>query len=95
MEEQQSFQMINPFVIQKSLDAMAGPVKTCRQQRNGCLLVETLRSTQTEMLLCATQLHSYPIKVEKHRTLNCSKEVVRRDAFDGMTEDEIVGYLSA
>ena len=43
----------------------------------------------------ATQLHTYPIKVEKHRTLNSSKGVVHSDIFDGMTEDEIVGYLSA
>ncbi|PSN34626.1 hypothetical protein C0J52_26128 [Blattella germanica] len=61
-EEQQSFRTVNPFVIQKGLDAIAGPVKSCSRQRNGCLLVETFRSIQTEMLLRATQLHTYPIK---------------------------------
>ena len=85
--------IVNPFQIQKALDAIAGPVQNCTRMRNGCLLVETSRAVQSEMLPKANRMLNFGIAVERHRTLNTCRGVVRSDAFDGLGEDEILGYL--
>ena len=36
---------------------------------------------------------TFGIAVERHRTLNTCHGVVHSNAFDGMAEDEILGYL--
>ena len=36
---------------------------------------------------------NFGIAVERHQTLNTCNGVIRSDAFNGMAEDEILGYL--
>lgn len=94
-DDSQSFRTINPFQIQKGLDAIAGPVQSCTRMRSGGLLIETRNRTQSDMLLKATRMLMYPVRVELHRTLNNSRGVVRSDAFDGMSEAEILENLQS
>ena len=93
LEEGQSFLKVNPFVIQSGLDKIAGPVQSCTRLRNGSLLVETFTATQFEKILKAKLLHGYPVRVEKHRSLNSCKGVITTHLLDGMPEEEIKGYL--
>ena len=59
--------------------------------RNECLLVETSSAVQSEMIFKATRMLIVGIAVERHRNLNTCRGAVGSDAFDGMTEDLILG----
>jgi hypothetical protein len=78
---------INPFYVQKALDARAGKVKNVSRLRNGTLLIETRNDKQTELLLKANLLSSYPVEVDRHATLNSSRCVVNTNLLDGMSDE--------
>lgn len=93
-DEGKDFSQVNPFVIQKGVDAIAGPVKSCSRLRNGTLLLETDSAFQAQKLLRTTLLHTFPVRVEAHRALNSSRGVVFSRSLDGLSEEDIQTYLS-
>ncbi|KAJ4438319.1 hypothetical protein ANN_14261 [Periplaneta americana] len=80
---------ISPFYVRRALDGLVGKVKNATRLRNGSLLVETVSLKQSETLLKAKLLGSYPIKVERHSSLNTTRGVVHTDSLDGMSDEEI------
>lgn len=52
---------IDPFHIQKALDAVTGKIKNVTWLRNGTLRVETQNDKQADLLLKANFLGSYPV----------------------------------
>ena len=81
----QDFSSVNPFIIQKGVDAIAGPLKTCTRQRNGTLLLEIENAFQAQKLIRAKLVHTFPVEVEPHRTLNSSRGVVFTRSLDGLS----------
>ena len=93
-EEGKKFISVSPFTIQKGLDKIAGPVKSCTRSRNGTLLVEAHSPIQAAKILKSNMLASYPVRVELHRTLNSSRGVVNTRALDGLSNEEIQENLT-
>ncbi|KAJ4425685.1 hypothetical protein ANN_27881 [Periplaneta americana] len=80
---------ISPFYVRRALDGLVGKVRNATRLRNGSLLVETASAKQSETLLKAKLLGSYPIKVERHSSLNTTRGVVHTDSLDGLSDEEI------
>ncbi|KAJ4425689.1 hypothetical protein ANN_27885 [Periplaneta americana] len=80
---------ISPFYVRRALDGLVGKVKNAPRLRSGSLLVETVSPKQSETLLKAKLLGSYPIKVKHHYSLNTTRGVVHTDSLDGMSDEEI------
>ena len=91
------FKMTNlsPFVIEKTLESIAGVPKSVKKLRTGDLLVEVERASHAKNLLGITQFYNRPCRCIPHRTLNTSRGVIRCPDLAGVSEDEIVKELSA
>ena len=68
---------LSPFVIEKQIESLIGTPKSVKKLKNGTLLVETSRKTQTENLMKVTQFFNLPVEVTQHKTLNSSKGIIR------------------
>jgi hypothetical protein len=61
---------LSPFYIQKVLNQIAGHVKNVSRLQDGSLLVKIKTDDQRKKLLRQKLLGSYPVLVQKHKTLN-------------------------
>ena len=86
---EKTMQNISPFYIKRALDAMLGKVKNATRLRNGSLLVETLNPKQSETLMKAKLLGSYPIKVNRHSSRNTTRGVITTSSLEGMYDEQI------
>ena len=84
---------LSPFVIEKQIEAQIGTAKSVKKLKNGTLLVETTRKTQTENLKKLTSFFGVPVEVTEHNTLNSSKGIIRNPILKSETEDNILEYL--
>jgi hypothetical protein len=75
---------LSPFYIQKVLDQIAGPVKKTSRLWDWSLLVKTRTDDRSKRLL-----DSYPVLVEKHKTLNSTRGVMFCSKVDGYSDEEI------
>ena len=57
---------LSPFVIEKQIEAAIGIAKSVKKLKNGTLLVETTRKTQTENLKKLDSFFGVPVKVTEH-----------------------------
>jgi hypothetical protein len=78
------------FYIQKALDQIAAPVKNVFRLQDGSLLVETRSDDQNRKLHKQKLLGSYPVLVEKHKTLNSTRGVIFCSRVDGCSADQYV-----
>lgn len=93
-EGSDNFNKVSPFFIEKSIKHLIGEVKLVKKLKSGSLFVETISKVQTEKLLnCTLFNNDFPIKVEKHVTLNFCKGVIYFPDLDEITEDEILSEL--
>ena len=84
---------LSPFAIHKGIQGLAGTPVSARKLRSGDILVEVSSRSHAMNLLRSTMLVDTPIYVDRHKTLNTKKGVVRcRDLLD-CTEEEIVENL--
>ena len=83
---------LSPFVIEKQIESLIGTPKTVKKLRNGTLLVETTRKTQTEMLL-KTKFFNLSVEVSPHKSLNTSKGIIRDRNLKGESDENILEYL--
>ena len=83
----------SPFVIEKQIEATIGTPKSVKKLKNGTLLVETTRKTQTENLMKLKQFFNLPSEVTIHKTLNSSKGIIRDRNLKGQSEENIKEYL--
>ena len=84
---------LSPFVIEKQIESLIGTPKSVKKLKNGTLLVETSRKTQTENLMKVTQFFNLPVEVTQHKTLNSSKGIIRDRNLKGESEENIKEYL--
>ncbi|XP_053383829.1 uncharacterized protein LOC128550017 [Mercenaria mercenaria] len=85
---------ISPFVIEKTLESIAGTPKSVKTLRTGDLLVEIEKAAHAQNLLKMTNFFGHPCKCTAHRTLNSSRGVVRCPDLAGVSETEIVQGLA-
>ena len=84
---------LSPFVIEKQIESMIGTAKSVKKLKNGTLLVETTRKTQTENLKKQTSFFGVPVEVTEHQSLNSSKGIIRNPILRAETEENILEYL--
>ena len=84
---------LSPFVIEKQIEAQIGTAKSVKKLKNGTLLVETTRKTQTENLKKMTSFFGVPVEVTEHKSLNSSKGIIRNPILKAETEENILDYL--
>ena len=84
---------LSPFVIEKQIESMIGTAKSVKKLKNGTLLVETTRKTQTENLKKQTSFFGVPVEVIEHQSLNSSKGIIRNPILRAETEENILEYL--
>ncbi|XP_053382754.1 uncharacterized protein LOC128549641 [Mercenaria mercenaria] len=85
---------ISPFVIEKTLESVAGVPKSVKKLRTGDLLVEVEKSAHARNLLDLTSFFNRPCKCIAHRTLNSSRGVIRCPDLAGVSGTEIVQGLA-
>ncbi|XP_053389700.1 uncharacterized protein LOC128552683, partial [Mercenaria mercenaria] len=85
---------ISPFVIEKTLESIAGTPKSVKKLRTGDLLVEIEKAAHAQNLLKMTNFFGHPCKCIAHRTLNSSRGVISCPDLDGVPETEIVQGLA-
>ena len=80
---------LSPLVIEKQIESMIGTAKSVKKLKNGTLLVETTRKTQTE------NLKNRPLSsvFTEHKSLNSSKGIIRNPILRAETEENILEYL--
>ena len=83
---------LSPFVIEKQIEAAIGTAKSVKL-KNGTLLVETTRKTQTENLKKLDSFFGVPVKVTEHKSMNTSKGIIRNPILKAETEENILEYL--
>ena len=84
---------LSPFVIEKQIESMIGTAKSVKKLKNGTLLVETTRKTQTENLKKQTSFFGVPVEVTEHQSLNSSKVIIRNPILRAEPEENILEYL--
>ena len=88
---------INPFVVAKAVQGIAGEVTSAKRLRSGSYLIQCANRQQSVNLLAAKTFGEVPVKVEPHRTLNSSKGILRdRDRImTDMSESDIASELKS
>ena len=85
---------ISPFLIDKSLQAIAGGnLKSVKKLRTGELLVETENGKQAKRLMKAEKLGTLPIKTNIHKTLNSCRGVITVDELVDVSDKDILEGL--
>ena len=79
---------LSPFVIEKQNESMIGTAKSVKKLKNGTLLVETTRKTETAFF-------GVPVEVTEHKSLNSSKGIIRNPILRSETEENILEYLKS
>ena len=64
-----------------------------KKLKNGTLLVETNRKSQSENLLKITKFFNLNVTVTEHKTLNSCKGIIRDRTLKHETEENINEYL--
>ena len=75
--EDRALMNASPFLVNKTIESIAGTVTNVTKQRNGNLLVECARKQQAVNLLKCDHIGDIPVKVSPHTTLNTSRGVLR------------------
>jgi hypothetical protein len=81
---------LNPFLLQKSLTAVAGELKSVKKLRNGDLLVTSVSRKQAQRLIKCEKLGGYEVSFEYHKTLNSCRGVISVEELVGMSEEDIL-----
>ena len=86
---------INPFLLSKTIQSIAGNVKSLKKLHSGSLLIECANEHQSKNLLKTQSLASIPVQVSPHRSLNYCKAILRDRSgyFADMTELELTTAL--
>ena len=86
---------INPFLLSKTIQSIAGTVKSIKKLRSGSLLIECANEHQSKNLLKTNSLATIPVQVSPHRSLNNCKGILRDRLgyFADMTELELTTAL--
>ena len=92
---------LSPFAVNKAIVAILGSDPfNIKKLRNGSILVEVDKETQSQKLLKTTKLNltmdnAIPIDVSPHYSLNTKKGVIRCPDIKACSDDEILEGLKA
>lgn len=85
---------LSPFVIDKTIQSVAGHVKSVKKMRSGDLLVEVERKTQSNNLTTKLKkILDLNVACTPHRSLNSSRGVIRCIDLKGLSDEEIIEGL--
>ena len=99
--EERPLYKLSPFAVNKAIVAVLGSDPfNIKKLRNGSILVEVDKETQSKKLLKTTKLNltmdnAIPIDVSPHYSLNTKKRVIRCPDIKDCTDDEILEGLKA
>ena len=93
-KEDKPITSLSPFIIEKQIESLIGTPKNVKKLKNGTLLVETNRKSQTDNLLKITKFFNINVSVTEHKTLNCCKGIIRDRMLKHETEENITEYLN-
>ena len=93
LNKEKTITTLSPFVIEKQIEAAIGTAKSVKKLKNGTLLIETTRKTQSENLKKLDSFFGVPVKVTEHKSLNTSKGIIRNPILKAETEENILEYL--
>ncbi|VDI24362.1 Hypothetical predicted protein [Mytilus galloprovincialis] len=87
---------ISPFVIQKSIQSIAGTVKNVSKMRSGNLLVECNNKSPSANLLKMKTINGFAVSASAHASLNSSKGIIRDRSqyLSDLTPEEICEEFS-
>lgn len=92
-KEDKPITSLSPFVIEKQIESLIGTPKNVKKLKNGTLLIETNRKTQTENLLKTEKFFNMKVTVTEHKTLNTCKGIIRDRMLKKESEESITEYL--
>ncbi|XP_055924580.1 uncharacterized protein LOC129956673 [Argiope bruennichi] len=75
-DNNESFNSVSPFLVQKAISATVGEVSSIRKMRSGDLLVQVSTKKQSHQILKLKALATIPNSVQTHVALNYSKGVI-------------------
>ncbi|XP_065370869.1 uncharacterized protein LOC135963013 [Calliphora vicina] len=82
---------VSPFLIQRSIDAVAGKVKYCKKLRSGQLLIQCFNGKQANKLIKILSLSlDIFVKVEEHNSLNKSKGIFYSNELRSLSDEELL-----
>ena len=84
---------LSPFVIEKCIVSLAGQPKSIKKLKSGDLLLEVEKKKHIENLLRTKKLFDLDVNISLHKTLNCSKGVIRCEDLGPCTDVEILDHL--
>ena len=93
-KEDKPITSLSPFIIEKQIESLIGTPKNVKKLKNGTLLVETNRKSQTDNLLKLTKFFNINVTVTEHKTLNSCKGIIRDRMLKHETEENITEYLN-
>ena len=93
-KEDKPITSLSPFIIEKQIESIIGTPKNVKKLKNGTLLVETNRKSQTDNLLKLTKFFNINVTVTEHKTLNSCKGIIRDRMLKHETEENITEYLN-
>jgi hypothetical protein len=87
----------NPFLVAKTIQSVAGELKTVKRLRDDSLLLECVSFQQAKNLLSLTQFAGTPVLSAPHRTLNSCRGIIRdrERSLQALSEDEIADELES
>ena len=92
-KEEKQITSLSPFIIEKQIESIIGTPKNVKKLKNGTLLVETNRKSQSENLLKITKFFNLNVTVTEHKTLNSCKGIIRNRLLKHETEENITESL--
>jgi len=93
VDEDNSLSNLSPFKFSRALADLFDSCKVVARYRSGGILVESFHANQSEKLLELSQLAGVQITASPHRTLNCSRDVVRCRDLTLCTDEKILTEL--
>ncbi|XP_055944735.1 uncharacterized protein LOC129975654 [Argiope bruennichi] len=75
-ENNETFETVSPFLVQKAIAATVGDITSIRKMRSGDLLVEVNSRKQAQQIQKLKALSTIPVSVSPHHSLNISKGVI-------------------
>ena len=80
-------------MIEKCIVSLAGQPKSIKKLKSGDLLPEVEKKKRIENLLRTKKLFDLDVNISLHKTLNCSKGVIRCEDLVPCTDVEILDHL--
>ncbi|GBO15260.1 hypothetical protein AVEN_146010-1 [Araneus ventricosus] len=93
--QEETFNSVSPFLVQRSITENIGDVSSVRKLRSGDLLIEVNSRTQAQKIVKIKTFGSIPVSVSSHVSMNSSKGVISCGELLNDTTEEITKELKS